>query len=225
MLLAKRRVNRHQSRERRERRAAKQRMPGGHRGVSTQRHHHGRVGGDEAAPGSLGARHAEKLRLAAFPGVVEMHILRHRALTERRREFSLLAVGLALRGRRLGILGSLAIAGDARAAHRARQTLHVHEVSQAHLAEHKEKSREGRGANVRRRVILRGERGGGERAHHVRGGTLGIGVQGVERGDGLLRGGVPRAARKRRRRREHLCQRGKRRRVGLERGRGDAVRF
>ena len=65
-----------------------------------------------------------------------MHILRHRALTERRRGFSLLAVGLALRGRRLGILGSLAIAGDARAAPRA-PTLRVHEVSQAHLADTK----------------------------------------------------------------------------------------
>ena len=57
-------------------------------------------------PGYLGARHASSTSQLLWRRRV--HIL-HRALTERRREFSLLAVRLALRRRRLGVLGSLAI--------------------------------------------------------------------------------------------------------------------
>ena len=72
-------------------------------------------------------------------------------------------------------------------------------------------------------MILRGERGG-ERAHHVRGGTLGIGVQGVEAAMDCsaagyhARPGSVGAG-------ESAFQRGQHRASGSSAGTGDAVKI
>ena len=107
----------------------------GDRGVAAEGDDDGSVRRDDTLADALGGFERQELSLGELPGVVEVKVLGHGTLPERGGERSLLGVILALGGGGFGVLGSLAVAIDARAAHRASQSLDVDEVSQTDLSE------------------------------------------------------------------------------------------
>ena len=135
VVLAKGAVDGHQAGERGERGAAEQRVALGDGGMAAEGDDDGSVRRDDSLADVLGGFERQEFSLGELPGVVEVKVLGHGTLPERGGERSLLGVILALRGGGFRVLGSLAVAVDARAAHRASQSLDVDEVSKAHLAE------------------------------------------------------------------------------------------